>query len=75
LSVSWKRKESKLFVEEPHLKVLAREMKSVIEVEEEGTAISPPKYKIDNICMAIEGAVTLNQVYNILDEDVESLEE
>lgn len=55
--------------------VLARETKSVIEVEEAGTAISPPKYKIDNICMATEGVVTLNQVYNILDEDIDKLED
>lgn len=54
--------------------VVAREIKSKIEIEDTGSAISPPKYKIDEINMATEGIVTLNQVYNILDKDIDDVE-
>ncbi len=53
--------------------VVARETNKRIEIEDEGSAISPPKYKIENITMATEGIVTLNQVYNILDENIGDL--
>jgi hypothetical protein len=37
--------------------------------------LAPPKYQIDGIELVTEGAVTLNQVYNILDEDPSEFEE
>ncbi len=37
--------------------------------------ISPPKYMIKNIDLATEGAVTLNQAYNIIGESQEHYEE
>ena len=36
---------------------------------------APPEYSIDGIDLVMEGAVTLNQVYNILDEDLTDGEE
>ncbi len=39
------------------------------------SAIAPPRYAIRGINLVTEGAVTLNQVYNILDEDVSKLHE
>ncbi|MFP4105443.1 MAG: SpoIIE family protein phosphatase [Phycisphaerae bacterium] len=37
--------------------------------------ITPPKYEIDGIDLVSEGAVTLNQVYNVLDADPAGFEE
>jgi hypothetical protein len=39
------------------------------------SAIAPPRYGIRGINLVTEGAVTLNQVYNILEEDVSKLNE
>ena len=36
---------------------------------------APPEYTIDGIDLVMEGAVTLNQAYNILDEDATGGEE
>ncbi|HPJ03145.1 MAG TPA: SpoIIE family protein phosphatase [Candidatus Limiplasma sp.] len=36
---------------------------------------APPEYTIDGIDLVMEGAVTLNQVYNILEEDLKGGEE
>ena len=33
------------------------------------SVVSPPGYKIEGINLVTEGIVTLNQVYNLLDED------
>ncbi len=33
---------------------------------------APPEYSIDGIDLVMEGAVTLNQVYNILEEDIQN---
>ena len=35
----------------------------------------PPRYSIDGIDLVMEGAVTLNQAYNILEEDLKDGEE
>ena len=57
-------------------KVLARELKSPLElVSESHDFNSFPKYEIDGVSLVTEGIVTLNQVYNILDEDTTELEE
>jgi hypothetical protein len=37
--------------------------------------IAPPSYRLETIDLLTEGAVTLNQVYNILDADPESFDE
>jgi len=37
--------------------------------------IAPPSYFIEGIDLVTEGTVTLNQVYNILDEDPRNYEE
>lgn len=50
--------------------IVARVLNKEMVVETDNTfAFTPPKYKIDGIDLATEGAVTLNQLYNILDED------
>jgi hypothetical protein len=37
--------------------------------------IAPPRYEIPGVDLVTEGAVTLNQVYNLLDEDIRRLTE
>jgi len=37
--------------------------------------IAPPRYGIDGIELVTEGAATLNQVFNLLDEDIRDLKE
>ncbi len=37
--------------------------------------IAPPSYRLENIDLLTEGAVTLNQVYNILDADPDTFDE
>lgn len=43
-------------------------------VQDHLSAICPPHYEIKGIDLVTEGAVTLNQVYNVLDEDPARLE-
>ncbi len=51
--------------------VVSRHCGSRIEVEQRPLSFTtPPRYFIDGIDLVTEGAVTLNQVYNILDEDL-----
>ena len=52
-------------------KMVARIKKSSLSLKENtGNAVTPPEYEIDSINCVTEGAVTLNQVYNIIDEDI-----
>jgi hypothetical protein len=45
-------------------------------VEQNPTSmIAPPRYEIPGVDLVTEGAVTLNQVYNIFDEEVQKLTE
>jgi hypothetical protein len=37
--------------------------------------LAPPRYYLDNVDLVTEGAITLNQVYNVLEEDPSELEE
>lgn len=54
----------------------ARELKKTLESEKiAGNNIAPPSYKIDGINLVTEGIVTLNQVYNLMDEESEAFEE
>jgi hypothetical protein len=55
--------------------IVARHLKTPVEVAEMTNEYhKPPSYKIKGIDLATEGAVTLNQVFNILDEPEEKLE-
>ncbi len=54
--------------------IVARELGKELEYLKPSTTFgAPPEYKIDGIEMTTEGAMMLNQVYNILDEPVEFL--
>jgi len=52
-------------------KMVARELKTTLEIKEDSlaNAISPASYKITGINLVTEGIVTLNHVYNLIDED------
>ncbi|MFH0753543.1 MAG: SpoIIE family protein phosphatase [Candidatus Omnitrophota bacterium] len=51
--------------------VVARQLGGEVNVQQDVHALStPPRYFVDGIDLVTEGAVTLNQVYNILDEDL-----
>ncbi len=55
--------------------IVGRVLKVPVKVSEmPDTYHTPPKYQLAGIDMATEGAVTLNQVYNILDEPADKLE-
>ena len=56
-------------------KILSRELKRPLKIEEEFyNPITPPYYMIDGIDLVTEGAVTLNQLYNIWNVDREQLD-
>jgi len=55
--------------------IASRILNRFLEIEEVESAITPPSYKISGIELVTEGMVTLNQVYNLLDEDVENFPE
>lgn len=56
-------------------KVVSRYLGKSISVEQDTrSAIAPPRYQLDGIDLVTEGAVSLNQVYNILEEDPEAYE-
>ncbi len=57
-------------------KLVAKYLNVPLEMESEPmSVIAPPRYGIKGINLVTEGAVTLNQVYNILDEDISKLNE
>lgn len=57
-------------------KIVAKYLNVPLAMEPEPmSVIAPPRYAIKGINLVTEGAVTLNQVYNILDEDAEKLNE
>ena len=57
-------------------KLVAKYLNVPLEMEAEPiSVIAPPRYGIKGINLVTEGAVTLNQVYNILDEDIANLNE
>ena len=56
-------------------KIVARELNKELNINDNFSSfISPPDYSIDGIDLVTEGAVTLNQVYNIWDEDPQRFE-
>ncbi len=71
------------FLETPGLKIVcggttaklvSKYMGVPLEMEQEPiSVIAPPRYGIRGINLVTEGAVTLNQVYNILDEEIAKL--
>jgi hypothetical protein len=57
-------------------KLVAKYLNVSLDMESEPmSVIAPPRYGIKGINLVTEGAVTLNQVYNILDEDIANLHE
>ena len=55
-------------------KIVAKYLGVSLEMEQEPVSvIAPPRYGIRGINLVTEGAVTLNQVYNVLDEDISKL--
>jgi hypothetical protein len=73
------------FLEQPGIKavcggttagIVARYLDETLQVEQQPTSnIAPPRYAINGIDLVTEGSITLNQVYNIMDEDVSKLNE
>ena len=56
--------------------VVAARMDRALRVEQDpDSLLSPPRQFIDGIDLVTEGAVTLNQVYNLIDTDPELMEE
>lgn len=56
-------------------KIVARVTNKQLEINPNFTSmIAPPNYEIEGIDLVTEGAVTLNQLYNIWGEDLERLE-
>lgn len=56
--------------------LVAHALKQPVMVEQDcKSLIAPPRYEIPGVDLVTEGAVTLNQVYNLLDEDIRRLTE
>ncbi len=56
--------------------LVAHALKQTVIVEQDcKSLIAPPRYEIAGVDLVTEGAVTLNQVYNLLDEDIRRLTE
>jgi hypothetical protein len=56
-------------------KIVARHLGREMTMEQDVSLIAPPSYRIEGIDLVTEGAVTLTQVYNILEEDPSRYEE
>jgi len=54
-------------------KMAARVMNSNLDIRESGDSITPPSFKMKGTELITEGMVTMNQVYNLLDEDIGTL--
>lgn len=56
-------------------KIVAREINKTLHVDDKYvSAVTPPSYEIEGINLVTEGAITLNQLYNIWDEDENKLD-
>jgi hypothetical protein len=56
--------------------IIARYLDKELQVQQDAASkLAPPRYYIEGIDLVTEGAITLNQVYNILGEDAAELEE
>ena len=68
---SCSRKGSRWFAAAPRLRSSPGCSASRITVEKDPQSmVAPPRYDIPGVDLVTEGAVTLNQVYNVLDEDL-----
>ena len=57
-------------------RLVAGHMGEVVQIQQEhNSLIAPPRSHINGIDLVTEGTVTLNQVYNLLDEDMELFNE
>jgi hypothetical protein len=56
-------------------KIVGRVTDSQVEVQESTSMITPPAYRLPGIDLVTEGAVTLNQAYNIIDEEPDAYAE
>jgi hypothetical protein len=56
--------------------IVARRLGKTVRLERAPQSlIAPPRYGIDGIDLVTEGAVTLNQVFNLLEEDISAFKE
>jgi len=56
--------------------IVAKALGVPLRVEQEPKSlVAPPRYEIEGVDLVTEGAVTLNQVYNLLDEDLRHFKE
>jgi len=57
-------------------KIVARHLGKPLEMDQDDRSmVAPPSYRVDGIDLVTEGAITLTQVYNILEEDPSRYEE
>lgn len=57
-------------------KIVATQLRKPVAVEQDAASmLAPPRYEIEGIDLVSEGAVTLNQYYNVLEEDPEVFDE
>ena len=56
-------------------RMLARVDKKTIEISDADSTITPPSFTISGITLATEGMITLNQLYNLLNENVAQYDE
>jgi len=55
-------------------KIVSSLLKKPMNIKEgSGSSISPPDYEIAGINCVTEGAITLNQAYNLMDEDISNI--
>jgi len=56
--------------------IVAQVLGTPLGVEQDASSLTvPPRYEIEGVDLVTEGAITLNQVYNVLDEPLEMLTE
>lgn len=56
-------------------KIVARELNKDLSVSYDyESTVTPPKYEIDGLNLVTEGSITLNQLYNVWDEDESKLD-
>ncbi len=55
--------------------MVSRIMGNKVDIKPMSSYLYPPEYSLKNIDIAAEGSITLNQLYNILDENQESFDE
>lgn len=57
-------------------RIVADRLKQTLRMQEDSLdTLAPPEYALDGVDLVAEGAVTLNQVYNVIDEDPSRHEE